>query len=316
MKFRILLILFIALPGSLLSKPSAKITKGCFERSEKQIGLSTCWETIKWGSDTVKYYHYDNEDNPDLVQIFDARGRLAFEVRGNTNILPPQLNTRKDKDESYEPTLRDLNGDGIEELLIVSWSGGAYCCYTDFVFDHSSGIRNILIWYGEEFRLYKGTDDPLQHLKGKSGPPQLVVEDDSISHINGTQHGPTVPRLFNWNRKYFVDAAEEFSSFFLGHPDDTEKDIEAEMSKYKSPMDDQFFLDLLTYYYAQAILGGQEIRARAFLHKIHADHWLKEKGEIVRAAVKRKVCIRSGNSQKRILRASDWPKGKCNFEGF
>jgi hypothetical protein len=112
----------------------------------KQHENGTKEETLRWGEYTVAFFHYPNDRYPnnrlaDVAQIRDSKGRVRIEVRHH-KILGPL--------DEGGAVLRDFNGDGIPELRILGWSGGAYCCYTEYLFDRRGRLKNTLIYWGGE----------------------------------------------------------------------------------------------------------------------------------------------------------------------
>jgi hypothetical protein len=105
-----------------------------------QLENGTLAKTLTWGAYTVKIWHYQNEKLTDVAQIRSSSGRVLREVRG-AGIYASSESQR---------LLEDSTGDGIPELRLMAWSGGAYCCYTDVVFERARGLKNTLIFNGSE----------------------------------------------------------------------------------------------------------------------------------------------------------------------
>jgi hypothetical protein len=290
----------------------------------------TVEEVLPWGEYTVHFFRYGREELADVAQIQDGAGEVRFEV-WDTHVLGPSAFTDPSSADGSEaqgggegdpsapqehwPTLRDLNGDGTPELRILGWSGSASCCYTEYVFDRRSTLRNVLIFRGGEYHLYKREEnrpagrapktdvDPLQ----RSGPfptPLLVLENDAIARLNGSTHGPTAVLVLEWKGDRYVDATRR-------HPELPR----ARSFEYRDsvPLDDggRFDLqglavqDLVAGYYANARLAGDGAAARAWLVShggLAARRWLARNGPRIDALLEQTAC-RFGQSQEKLLRS-------------
>jgi hypothetical protein len=301
----------------------------------------TVEEVLPWGEYTVHFFHYGRKELADVAQIQDGSGAIRFEVwddhlLGPSSFTdpssPPAESSGGEGDPSAQqeswPTLRDLNGDGTPELRILGWSGGASCCYTEYIFDRRPTLRNILIFRGGEYHLYKHEEsgpagratkaeiDPVQ----RSGPfptPLLVLETDALAHVNGSTHGPAAVLVLEWKDGRYVNATRT-------HP---------ELPRVRSfeyrdsiPLDDRgrFGLeelavrDLVAGYYANARLAGDGAAARTWL-TAHggqpARRWLSRNGPRLDALLGRTGC-RFGQSQEKLLRSDriDRVLGACDNE--
>jgi hypothetical protein len=265
-----------------------------------QLKDGTLKETLAWGKYTVVFLHYANDELADVAQIRDAKGRILVTIR-DVKILSSSPESG--------PLLRDINGDGVPELRIQTWTGGAYCCYTEYCFDLRGGLKNTLIYWGREYHLYKPnsmsamSNEPLRNLKGK-GIPQLVVENDVIQGINGSTHGPTTCLVLEWNGQKYEDATHCYPEVPRARsleyrnriPLGTDGHIEENTENY----------DLAAGYLANALLAGEGPVAHTWLVEHGGDPmaaWLVDITPRIRSLLATTPC-RIGQSQERLLQSS------------
>jgi hypothetical protein len=254
-----------------------------------QYENGTVEKTLRWGAYTVRFFHYVNEALADAVQIRDSKGRVMREVRA------PRI---VDSDAVFE----DVNRDGVPELRVLAWTRGAYCCYTEFFFDRTRGVRNILIFAGREYHSKKGSyaGHPFRDLNG-DGRFEIVLENDAIAQVNGSTHGPTTALVLEPNGSRYVDATRRFARFAI-----------ARALEYRAQIgldaDGRFdaaggALDPMAGYYANALLAGQDRAARAWLIRHggpRAQEWLRAAEPRIRAALQSAAC-RVGGAQARLM---------------
>jgi hypothetical protein len=147
----------------------------------KQHENGTKEETLRWGEYTVAFFHDPNDRLADVAQIRDSKGRVRIEVR-HDKILGPL--------DAGGAVPRDFNGDGIPELRILGWSGGAYCCYTEYLFDRRARLKNTLIAGARVERLeIPGGDTALSRVSESQGRRVSQPDPDRLSwslHRNHT----------------------------------------------------------------------------------------------------------------------------------
>ena len=72
-------------------------------------------------------------------------GKKVYEERGYqfyiSSVYEKEL--EKQRPELTVPMGRDITNDGIPNLVVVEWSGGAHCCYTFYVFELGDTFRFI-----------------------------------------------------------------------------------------------------------------------------------------------------------------------------
>ncbi len=254
----------------------------------------TTEQTLRWGAYTVKFFHYMNPALADAVQIRDQTGRVLREVRAE-RIVGPDFGPEF-------PILEDINGDGLPELRVLAWTGGAYCCYTEYFFDRRRGLRNILIFAGREYDSDKVrfTQKPFRDL-GNTAQPEIILENDSISRLNGSTHGPTTALVLGWNGTRYVNVTRRFARLANSQALEYRAQIALDAKGHFEAT--QAALDQALGYYANALVAGDERRARAWLlehggPQIQA--WLLEITPRIRMAL-RNVSCRVGQSQARLI---------------
>ncbi len=254
----------------------------------------TTEQTLRWGAYTVKFFHYANPALADAVQIRDQTGRVLREVRAE-RIVGPDFGPEF-------PILEDINGDGLPELRVLTWTGGAYCCYTEFFFERKRGLRNILIFAGREYDSDKVrfTQKPFRNL-GNTARLEIILENDSISRLNGSTHGPTTALVLGWNGTRYVNVTRRFARPANSQALEYRAQIALDAKGHFKVS--QAALDQALGYYANAMVAGDERRARAWLlehggPKIQS--WLLEITPRIRVAL-RNVSCRFGQSQVRLI---------------
>jgi hypothetical protein len=262
------------------------------QASVLQLENGTLEKTLTWGAYTVKITHYQNEKLADVAQIRSPGGRVLREVRGVGIYASSQS----------QALLEDFTGDGIPELRLMAWSGGAYCCYTEVVLSRARGLKNILIFSGNEYHLTKGVNSlnkPARDLN-RDGRSELILENDAISHLNGSTHGVTSVLVLQWNGSRYFDATHKFPQL-----------AQARALKFKQQILSRGCgldwslecLDLATGFYVNSLLGGHETTARVWLMNHGAKSWILTTSQKVKQALKITTC-RIGFSQKRLLYVS------------
>lgn len=125
------------------------------------------------------------------VEIRDAKGRRVRLVEG---FLVSNV-----KEE-------DLTGDGMPELLIETYSGGAHCCFEAFVFSLGHRVENLLHFLGGSARLEK-----IENLD-ESPAKELISFDDSPAYFPGLSYAssPSLPIVLCLAGVNYVDCTERF----------------------------------------------------------------------------------------------------------
>jgi hypothetical protein len=256
------------------------------QASVLQLQNGTLEKTLAWGAYTVKITHYQNDSLADVAQIRSSSGRVLREVRGVGIYSSSESQT----------LLEDLTGDGIPELRLMAWSGGAYCCYTDIVFSRARGLKNILIFAGNEFHLTKGVNSLNKSGRdlNRDGRPELILENNAISHLNGSTHGATSVLVLQWK---YVDATRKFPQIGQTRALQFKQQILTRACSADWSLE---CLDLATGFYANSVLAGNERTARVWLVNHGAKDWVVSRSLLVKQALKTTKC-RIGFSRQRLI---------------
>lgn len=235
--------------------------------------------SFRWGTHRVTFITYARERLASLCQIRNARGKVVREVQAPRFVTPSLGRT-------WQNFLRDVNGDGREDLLLCAWSGGAYGSYVDYIFATSDQgtVQNLLIHPGGEYCLFKFEDGAvgeaaqrraIQDLDG-DGPPELVLDDAHLQPLALATHGPTLARVLAWNGVRFVEATRRFPQIPRNRAMAHRPDVVFNAPTFDHHLD-LTAADAATGYYANAILAGEEAEARQWLLRVggaHAETWL------------------------------------------
>jgi len=261
--------------------------------------------SFRWGTHRVTFITYGRERLASLCQIRNARGQVVREVRAPRFVTPTLGRT-------WQNSLRDVNGDGREDLLLCAWSGHPYGNYVDYIFATSGQgtVQSLLIHPGGQYRLFKfedgakgeaAHDRAIQDLDG-DGRPELVLDDASLQPLALATHGPTLARVFAWNGVHFVEATRRYPQIprnkALAH---------REHIAFNAPTFDHHLdmtaADADTGYFANAILAGEEAEARQWLLRVggnHAEAWLATFGPKIHQLLKRLAASPKQSSAKTL----------------
>lgn len=91
----------------------------------------------------------------------------------------------------------DLNGDGVKDVVIQEWSGGAHCCYTYDIYSlFPDKLRNI--WH------MNAGDGHLSIETPEKGPAVLVVQDASFAYWATSFSEAPMPNVYlRWTNGAF-----------------------------------------------------------------------------------------------------------------
>ncbi len=131
-------------------------------------------ETRSIGGYRFYLYHYEwNGKSGKVLQIWKGRKKVLDKRAEYQYIhsLDKQMDSFSIKP-SEPVVVRDLTGDGIVDVIVEEWSGGAHCCYTYDIYALFPS-RPKRIWHK-----YLGNGH-LEVKFPKKGLPQLLVENES-----------------------------------------------------------------------------------------------------------------------------------------
>jgi len=191
----------------------------------RDLDNGTRIESFLWGNLTVKFETFIDDRLAATTQIITPDGKKLLEVRAPRFIVPCYSD---DREAFVREFFLDLFGDGKPELKLTSWSGGAYGCYRDLIYEYSEGegengeLKNILIYDGGEGRIFKGSDwleegaetnrlasACLYHSDGEKNPT-LIIADYGIHYLSGMTHGSTCTLILKWDGNRYRIASAEF----------------------------------------------------------------------------------------------------------
>ena len=130
-------------------------------------------ETRKIGSYRFVLYHFEwNGKEGKMMQIWKGRKKIFEKSAHQQFIFSMDKQMESFNLRPNDPiVVRDLTGDGIPDVIVEEWSGGAHCCYTFDIYSLSaSKLKNI--WH------HDSGNGHLEVVFPKKGLPQLRVEND------------------------------------------------------------------------------------------------------------------------------------------
>jgi len=167
----------------------------------------------------------------------------------------PNLGSEKNPSPVY-----DLTGDGIKDVIIRRWNGGAHCCYTYDIYSLDSGFKHIGHFATQDGHMLTMKRYPHQG-NGFEQPPVLFIQDATFRYWNaGVFDFPVV--ALRWNGKRFAvygpamkkNQAEPISKNLL----------EKWRKETQAGNISQFGFELLTLYYS-----GQARQAILLMHLVY-----------------------------------------------
>lgn len=104
---------------------------------------------------------------------------------------------------------RDVTGDGVPEILLAGFSGGAHCCFTHTLYSLTSPPRKLL----EVFSAHSDALDARQ-LDGR-GPLELVGADWRFAYAYGLSFAESAPLpvVYSYIGGQYVDNSRAFAGF-------------------------------------------------------------------------------------------------------
>ncbi|BBN93475.1 hypothetical protein DEIGR_103041 [Deinococcus grandis] len=152
-------LLLLSLPALLLAPARAQAAQAT------KTTLSTC------GAYTVKTVENGFEDPPDRVTL--SRAGVTYATVEDTMVSVDWC--------------RDVTGDGVPEVLLAGFSGGAHCCFTHHLYSLTSPPRKLLT----AFSAHSDTLEARQ-LDGR-GPLELVGSDWRFAYGYGMSFAESAP---------------------------------------------------------------------------------------------------------------------------
>jgi hypothetical protein len=159
-----------------------------------------------------------------------------------------------------------------------------------------------LIFSGNEYHLTKGVNDfnkPARDLN-RDGRSELILENDAISHLNGSTHGATSVLVLQWNGSRYIDGTRKFPNLAQSRALVFKQQILVRGCGSDWSLE---CFDLATGFYANSLLAGHEPTARVWLINHGAKDWILTKSLMVIQALKITRC-RIDWSQKYLIYVS------------
>lgn len=153
----------------------------------------------------------------------------------------------------------DLTGDGVPEVILGQFSGGAHCCFTYSIYTLTTPLRRILYAptaHSDGFEVAQ--------LDGQ-GPRELVTGDWRFAYAYGLSfaESPVLPRVYAYRGGQYVQATRDYPQFLLRTMQDTTGD-EYPSGAYLAN-------------YAVQVLAGRSAAAEAYIKTVPAPDraWLE-----------------------------------------
>ena len=117
------------------SGPADDVPKPC---SHAQLA-----ETSNVRGYVFRAYEDADFDTPGCVRVY-LHGKLVYEL-ATEDQMQYRLGQRADATSKipFVPNGSDLTGDGRPDMMVTSWSGGAHCCFTHYIFELEPKLRLI-----------------------------------------------------------------------------------------------------------------------------------------------------------------------------
>lgn len=190
-----------------------------------------------WGSFTVLAEKAGSEEfSPQRARILDSQGQLQREVRDE-----------RIADVSY-PTLARKGPD----LRVDGFSGGAHCCSTTYFFTQEGGLRNVLIFDGNN-----GGINAVKDLNG-DGRAEIIASSDALAYFGGLPYAasPWLIMVIGWDGTRYADQTKRFPERSLKQAAQYRKDFLAALRQKGDTAEDMRRLAAAGYY-ANSLAAGK-----------------------------------------------------------
>ncbi len=218
------------------------LTGPAFEHRKQTLPYSA-----EWGQYRVVVEHYkpqptvdEIDDAPMRIRIADQRGHTLKEVR-----------------DYYSKSVKSasITAKGAQDLIVHTYSGGAYSSNTTLIFTKTGGLRNILHFSGIHLSLDEARD--LNH----DGRAELIGQSPALREFSGWSFSRCKPIdvIFQWQGHHLVDVTSRF-------PAEIMKGDRAEF--LRDLKESEWAIQgAITGYYPNMHKVGRDAEARKFLKK-------------------------------------------------
>lgn len=153
-------------------------------------------------------------DDKEVFSVSNARIHPMF----GPDVSSPEWKSRLEKDAAYflKWAIKDITNNGIPELGLIGYSGGAHCCDTNYIIELSNPIK--ILW-----ERYTGDGSAIIEDLNKDGIMEFVVQDDVLDYWNTSHATSPFPNVvFSYqNGTYKVGTA------FMRESPPTQKEVES-----------------------------------------------------------------------------------------
>ncbi len=161
-------------------------------------------KTTAWGPYAMRLEDYHSEDGL-------GGQRLLLIKDGEETVLADGVRVRY--------SLAEVTGEGLPELLVTGYSGGAHCCFSEYVFSLQNG-RVVTLSAGD------WGNGGLLAARDQNGDGQ---DELTFVYVYGYLGGlcyacsPALWRTFEWRGGLFVDATRRFPDITRKHMEEARK---------------------------------------------------------------------------------------------
>jgi hypothetical protein len=171
------------------------------------------------------------------------------------------LRHREVRDVRLEVFFVELTARPPRELRVRGYSGGAHCCWTDYLFTQEDGLRNLLLFAGGN-----STNMEVRDLD-RDGLPELIAWNDVFVGFDGLCYVcfPLLPLVIGWDGRAYRDHTRRFPDLLRKHLEESRWQVETMRRKGAEA---GHLRGAALGYYAAALLLGQGATAEASLRRL------------------------------------------------
>ena len=132
---------YACLIGIGLASPALASTRG--DDVPKPCSHAQLTESATVRDYVFRAYKDTDDDTPGCVRVY-LHGKLVYRL-ATEEAMTYRLGQPADPVNkiSLVPNGSDLTGDGRADMIVTSWSGGAHCCFTHYIFELEPKLRLI-----------------------------------------------------------------------------------------------------------------------------------------------------------------------------